>query len=149
MTRSSLKHDNSNRGTSSQVVERSAKANWVAAGFLGAFILSVATIIYTGLMAGVRSLSLNVEEQGTVELVFDMPAAAVAVEFEVVLPDVVEFTGQPDQRRMRRSIDLTAGINVIPVEITGTAIGGGYVNAQVGGAEQIGTDRVFVRVRDD
>lgn len=130
-----------------------SRARWIAAGFLVAFATSVLTVIFTGLMvegsrgdfdAGFRSLTLRPGETRSIEFVFEAPAAAEAVRFELSLPAMLATVGPPPA-----TIALRPGVNEIAVSIRAEAAGSGYLVARALGEEPLGLDRVFITVTPD
>ena len=131
---------------------RSGWARLVAFGFLGAFIASVLTVIYTGLMvegsssdfdASFRSITLAVGETREIELYFEAAAAAPDARLELILPaGIVELVGGTTEQPAA----LEAGDNRLVVTLRATEPGQGYLVARVGAATQIGLERVFLTV---
>lgn len=130
----------------------SGRARLVAAGFIGALIASVLTVIYTGLMvegspsdfdASFRSITLAVGDTREIELYFEADAAAPDATLELLLPaGIVELVGGATER----PVALRPGDNRVAVTVRATAPGQGYLVARVGAATQIGLERVFVTV---
>jgi len=136
---------------SEKTESKGGRANWVAAGFLGAFALSVFTVIYTGLNvggyssaefdAGFRSVTMAVGEVRTVDLVFESTSQNPDATLSLIVPDAVALVGSAEV-----PVTLSAGENVVPVEVRGTEAGSGYLVARVESEEPIGLYRVFLTV---
>ena len=120
----------------------------VAAGFVAAFAASVLTLIYTGLMvrapdgdplAGLPSVSLSVEESRTINLVFASATDIENVTLLVDLPRGIELAGYAGLRQVRWTTMLTAGKNVLPLELKALAGTGGELTARLqhGAAEKV------------
>jgi hypothetical protein len=127
------------------------RARWIAAGFIGAFALSVFTVIYTGLNvggyssaefdAGFRSVTMVIGEVRRVDLVFESPGEFEDAELSLVVPEAVALVGPAEA-----PVTLAIGENVVPVEVRATAAGSGYLVARVEAEEPIGLYRVFLTV---
>ena len=124
---------------------------WVAAGFIGAFAASVFTVIYTGLNvggyssaefdAGFRSVTMTVGDVRSIDLVFDSERAIEDATLSVALPAAVGLTGPAE-----RSLPMSAGENVVPVEVVARQPGSGYLVARVEADVPIGLYQVFLTV---
>ena len=112
----------------------------VAFTFLGAFGLTMLTVIYTGLY--VRSpnarrapetpaVTLTIGEPRTINLVFAARASLPDVEFTVDLPEGVELAERPGQRRVEVRSALAAGDNALPLTLVARAGSGGQLAAQL------------------
>jgi hypothetical protein len=132
----------------------SGRANWTAAGFLGAFAASVLTVIYTGLMvegsrsdfdSGFRSVTLAPGAVASVVLAFEVPAGVDQARLDLSLPDVVLAIGNPGEGELA----LTPGLNQITIELRAVGEGSGYVIARLMADEAIALERVFVTVAAD
>lgn len=120
----------------------------VAAGFVAAFAASVLTLIYTGLMVGapgsdplegLPSVSLSVEESRTINLVFASTMDIEDVTLLVDLPRGIELAGYEGLRQVRWKTMLTAGKNVLPLELKALAGMGGELTARLqhGASEKV------------
>jgi hypothetical protein len=121
-----------------------------AFAFLGAFGLTVLTVILTGLE--VRSpaarrgpetqlVTLAVAEPHTVNLLFTSRARLDDVRFTVDLPPGIEAQGRAGVRRISWSAPLAAGNNVLPLTLVARAGGGGQLAAQL---QHGGSHKTFV-----
>jgi hypothetical protein len=122
----------------------------VAFTFIGAFGLTMLTVVLTGLSVRSRSVlrapdapavALTIGEQRTIHLVFAARAAVADVEFTLDLPPGVELAEHPGQRRVLGRAELTAGDNALPLVVVARGGTGGQLAARLrSGAEQ----KVFV-----
>jgi hypothetical protein len=122
----------------------------VAFTFLGAFGLTMLTVVLTGL--AVRSpsarrapetpaVTLRLDEPHTVNLVFAARAVLAEVEFTIDLPAGVELAEHPGERRVTGRAKLAAGSNALPLTVVARNGSGGQLAARLrSGADQ----RVFV-----
>jgi hypothetical protein len=112
----------------------------VAFTFLGAFALTMLTVVYTGLY--VRSpnarrapetpaVALTIGEPRTINLVFASRAALAGVEFTVDLPAGVEIADHPGQRRVELRAALAAGDNALPLTLVALNGPGGQLAARL------------------
>ena len=122
----------------------------VAFAFLGAFGLTMLTVVLTGL--SVRSpssrqgpetpaVTLTVDEPRTINLVFDARAALADVEFTVDLPLGVELAEHAGERRVVGHAKLTAGDNALPLTLVARSGAGGQLAARL---RHGGEQKVFV-----
>ncbi len=122
----------------------------VAFTFLGAFGLTMLTVVLTGLYVRSPSsrrgpetpaVTLTLDEPRTVNLVFAARAALADVEFTIDLPVGVELAEHPGERRVTGRAKLAAGSNALPVTVVARTAEGGQLAARLrSGADQ----RVFV-----
>lgn len=129
------------------------RPTWVAAGFLGAFALSVFTVIYTGLNvggyssaefdAGFRSVTMDIGDVRTIDLVFEAATEIPDATLSLLVPPATEIVGPAEV-----PVTLAVGENVVPVEVRAIAPGSGYLVARVESEEPIGLYRVFLTVED-
>jgi hypothetical protein len=121
-----------------------------AFAFLGAFGLTILTVILTGLE--VRSpaarrapetqvVTLAVAEPHTVNLLFTSRTQLDGVRFTVDLPPGIEMNGKAGVRRISWSAPLAAGNNLLPLELVARAGGGGQLAAQL---QYGGSHKTFV-----
>jgi len=107
-------------------VNRQAKKShhWFAAGFGSALAAGVVLAVLLGPMrtllipqASVNAISMSVQEEKNLRVVFQSPEDIQGVELELVLTDGLELAGRPGKRNLRWKTDLKAGKNrlVIPV----------------------------------
>jgi hypothetical protein len=112
----------------------------VAFTFLGAFGLTMLTVVLTGLY--VRSPSarrapdtpavmLALGEPRTVNLVFAARAAVDDVELTVDLPPGIELDGYPDRQRVVLRSALAAGDNALPLKLVARNGRGGQLAARL------------------
>jgi hypothetical protein len=111
-----------------------------AFAFLGAFGLTILTVILTGLE--VRSpaarrgpetqvVTLAVAQAHTVNLLFTSRTQVDGVRFTVDLPTGIEFDGKAGVRRISWSAPLAAGDNLLPLTLVAHAGGGGQLAARL------------------
>ena len=111
-----------------------------AYAFLGAFGLTILTVILTGL--AVRSpaarrapetpvVTLAVAEPHTVNLLFTSRTQLDGVRFTVDLPPGIEMNGKADVRRISWSAPLAAGNNLLPLTLVARAGSGGQLAARL------------------
>ncbi len=111
-----------------------------AFAFLGAFGLTILTVILTGLE--VRSpasrpgpetqvVTLAVAEPHTVNLLFTSRTQVDGVRFTVDLPPGIEANGRVGVRRISWSAPLEAGNNLLPLTLVARAGGGGQLAARL------------------
>jgi hypothetical protein len=134
------------------------KLSWIAVGFIGAFALSVLTVIYTGLNVrdhgaafdgGFRSITMDIGEVQTIDLVFESQEELDDVMLEVTLPDMLQFAAQSDDRHAPRPVSLDIGSNRFSIDIEATAAGRGYLRSFVVKDLTIDVYRIFVIVDED
>lgn len=121
-----------------------------AYAFLGAFGLTILTVIFTGLEvrspsarrgADVQRVTLALAEPHTVNLLFTARTPLDAVRFTVDLPAGVELRGRAGVRRVAWSAPLVAGDNLLPLELIARAGGGGQLAARL---QHAGAQKTFV-----
>jgi len=121
-----------------------------AFAFLGAFGLTILTVILTGLE--VRSptarrapetevVTLADAEPHTVNLLFTSRTQLDDVRFTVDLPTGIEVTGRPGVRRISWTAPLAAGNNLLPLTLVARAGGGGQLAARL---QHSGSHKTFV-----
>jgi len=121
-----------------------------AFAFLGAFGLTILTVILTGL--AVRSptarrapetqvVTLAIAQPHTVNLLFTSRAQLEDVRFTVDLPPGIEVNGKAGVRRISWSSPLTAGNNLLPLTLVARAGNGGQLAAQL---QHGGSHKTFV-----
>ena len=112
----------------------------VAFTFLGAFGLTMLTVVLTGLYvrspssrrtAEAPAVTLAIGEPRTINLVFDARAALADVEFTVDLPLGIELADQAGQRRVMGRAKLTAGDNALPLTLVARSGRGGQLAARL------------------
>ena len=122
----------------------------VAFTFLGAFGLTMLTVILTGLYVRSPSsrrapetpaVTLTVGETRTINLVFGSRAALDDVEFTVDLPPGIEVAAHPGERRVVGRAALAGGDNALPLTLVARGGKGGQLAARL---EQRGDQKVFV-----
>lgn len=122
----------------------------VAFTFIGAFGLTMLTVVLTGL--AVRSpsarrapeaaaVTLTIGEPRTIHLVFATRAPVTDVEFTVDLPPGVELTEHPGERRVLGRAELVAGDNALPLMVVARSGTGGPLAARLRTRDQ---QKVFV-----
>jgi hypothetical protein len=127
----------------------------VAFTFLGAFGLTMLTVVLTGLAVrspsarrapDVPAVTLTIGEPRTINLVFATRAPVTAVEFTVDLPPGIELAGQAGERRVVGRANLTAGDNALPLTLVARSGDGGQLAARLRHREDQKTFVVDVRV---
>lgn len=122
----------------------------VAFTFLGAFGLTMLTVVLTGLYVRSPSsrraldtpaVTLSLGEPQTVNLVFAARATLADVEFTIDLPAGVELAEHPGERRVTGRATLAAGSSALPVTVVARSGGGGQLAARLRSG---GDQRVFV-----
>ncbi len=122
----------------------------VAFTFLGAFGLTMLTVVMTGL--AVRSpsarrapdtpaVTLQLGEPRTIHLVFDARSAVEDVELTVDLPPGIELANHPGERRIESRARLAAGDNALPLTLVARSGRGGQLAARL---RQRDAQKVFV-----
>jgi len=121
-----------------------------AFAFLGAFGLTVLTVILTGLEVRspaarrapeTQAVTLGVAEPHTVNLLFTSRTKLDDVRFTVDLPPGIEANGKAGVRRISWSAPLAAGNNLLPLTLVARAGGGGQLAAQL---QHGGSHKTFV-----
>jgi hypothetical protein len=122
----------------------------VAFTFLGAFGLTMLTVVLTGLYVQRPSarraletpaVTLALDEPRTINLVFDARSALADVELTVDLPPGIELVTHPGERRIVARAELAAGDNALPLTLVARTGPGGHLAARL----RQGDDRkVFV-----
>lgn len=134
------------------------KVSWIAVGFIGAFALSVFTVIYTGLNVrghgaafdgGFRSMTMAIGEVRTIELVFESQEALDDVMLEVTLPDMLEFANVTEERQAPRPVSLDIGSNRFSIDVEAVAAGRGYLRSFVVDDLTIDVYRIFMVIGED
>lgn len=121
-----------------------------AFAFLGAFGLTILTVILTGL--AVRSptsrrapetqvVTLALAQPRTVNLLFTSRTELQGVRFTVDLPVGIEVKDRAGVRRISWSTPLAAGDNLLPLDLVALAGGGGQLAAQL---QYGGSHKTFV-----
>ena len=112
----------------------------VAFAFLGAFGLTMLTVVLTGLY--VRSpnarrapetpaVTLTIGETRTINLVFGARLGIDDVEFTVDLPPGIELEAHPGQRRVTGQAALAGGDNALALTLVARSGGGGQLAARL------------------
>ncbi|HEY9182316.1 MAG TPA: hypothetical protein VIQ99_03890 [Gammaproteobacteria bacterium] len=126
----------------------------IAFGFIGAFALTMLTVILTGLY--VRSprtrapetevVTLTIGEPRSINLVFDSRAALPDVEFTVDLPIGIELADHPGQRRVVGRAELSSGSSALPLTLVAREGPGGQLAARLRSGDEQKTFVVDVAV---
>jgi hypothetical protein len=112
----------------------------VAFTFIGAFALTMATVVFTGLRVerpGARAkaepttVTLTLGEPRTVNLVFDSRVPLADVELTVDVPAGVELAEHPGERRVVWHAPLAPGSNVLPLTLVARGGSGGTLGARL------------------
>jgi hypothetical protein len=122
----------------------------VAFTFLGAFGLTMLTVVLTGLAvrspssrrtAEAPAVTLTVGEPRTINLVFDSRTALTDVEFTVDLPAGIEVAEHAGEQRIIGRAKLSAGDNALPLTLIARNGRGGQLAARL---RRGGDQKVFV-----
>ena len=122
----------------------------VGFAFIGAFALTMATVVLTGLYVRSPSsrrapetpaVTLTLGETRTINLVFGSRAALEDVELTVDLPPGIELALHPGQRRVTGRAPLAGGDNALPLTLVARSGGGGQLAARLKQGDQ---QKVFV-----
>jgi hypothetical protein len=125
--------------------------------FLGAFGLTVLTVVLTGLwvrspiarrVPDTEAVLLIVGEPRTVNLAFESREALDDVEFLIELPPGIEIAGQPGRRRLEGHTRLAAGENVLPLTLVAKGGSGGDLAARLSHGRDRKTFVVILRVAE-
>jgi hypothetical protein len=126
-----------------------------AAGFVAAFAASVLTVIYTGLLveaprtelvAGLPTVTMSLEQSQVVNLVFASAIELDGVTLLVDLPRGIELAGYAGQSRVEWSTNMSAGRNILPLELVAHSTTGGQLIAQLGHGDQSKVFRVHLDI---
>lgn len=121
-----------------------------AFAFLGAFGLTMLTVLLTGLYVRspsarraveTPSVALTIGEPRTIHLVFGTRSAIEAVDFTVDLPAGVELATHPGARRIEFGAELAGGDNAVPLTLIARSGTGGQLAARL---RQLDEQKVFV-----
>jgi hypothetical protein len=128
-----------------------ARKPWlVAAGFVGAFSASILTVVLTGLWvrapgsrgdAAPTQVSLEMNRERTVNLLFSSRTALDGVTFTIDLPYGVEVRGHEGRNRLEWSTGLKTGNNLLPLPLVATTGRGGPLVARL---RHAGKEKVFL-----
>jgi hypothetical protein len=122
----------------------------VGFAFIGAFGLTMLTVVLTGLYVRSPSslrapetpaVTLTVGETRTIDLVFGSPVALDEVEFTVDLPPGIELAAHPGQRRVTGRAALAGGDNALKLPLVARSGGGGQLAARLKRGDE---QKVFV-----
>jgi hypothetical protein len=122
----------------------------VAFTFLGAFGLTMLTVVLTGLHVRSPSarrapdtpaVTLTPGEPRTINLVFGARSAVDDVELTVDLPPGIEIAAHPGERTVVSRARLAAGDNALPLTLVARSGRGGQLAARL---RQRGDQKVFV-----
>lgn len=112
----------------------------VAFAFLGAFGLTMLTVVLTGLYVRSPSsrrapdtpaVTLALGEPRTINLVFAARSAVADVDFVVDLPPGIDVADRPGERRITGRAPLTAGDNALPLALVARSGTGGQLAARL------------------
>ena len=127
----------------------------VAFAFLGAFGLTMLTVVLTGLYVRSPSarrapenpaVTLTVGEPRTINLVFGARAAVADVELTLDLPPGIELATHPGQRRVVARMQLAGGDNALPLTLVARGGAGGQLAARLAQPDEQKTFVVDVTV---
>jgi hypothetical protein len=122
----------------------------VAFTFLGAFGLTMLTVVLTGLYVqrpGARraletpAVTLTIDEPRTINLVFGARFAMADIELTLDLPPGIELVTHPGARRVVSQAELAAGDNALPLTLVARSGQGGQLAARL---QQRDDRKVFV-----
>jgi hypothetical protein len=122
----------------------------VAFTFLGAFGLTMLTVVLTGLHVRSPSarraldtpaVTLTIDEPRTINLVFGTRSALADIELTVDLPPGIELVTHPGARRVVSRAELAAGDNALPLALVARAGPGGQLAVRL---KQGNERKVFV-----
>ncbi|MDH5311841.1 MAG: copper resistance protein CopC, partial [Gammaproteobacteria bacterium] len=99
--------------------------------------------------AGVPAVAMTLEQPRTVRLVFNSPVELADATLTVSLPDGLELAGFAGQREITWSTSLSAGKNVLALELIATSPLSGDVLATLRHADEQKTFRLRVDVNQD
>ena len=135
---------------------RERRRRWAAAGTVAAGLavwLFAALLGGTGDLpvadAGVPAVAMTLEQPRTVRLVFNSPVELADATLTVSLPDGLELAGFAGQREITWSTSLSAGKNVLALELIATSPLSGDVLATLRHADEQKTFRLRVDVNQD
>ncbi len=129
----------------------------VAFTFLGAFGLTMLTVVLTGLWVrspsarrapDTTTVTLALGEPRSVNLVFDSRAAVGDVELTVDLPVGIELVDRPGERRVVWHTTLAAGSNALPLMLVARGGTGGELAARLRHGEERKIFAVALTVTD-
>jgi hypothetical protein len=112
----------------------------VAFAFLGAFGLTMLTVVLTGLYVrspGARGIpnapavTLTLGEPRTINLVFAARNGVTDVDFIVDLPPGIDLVDRPGERRIAGRAKLAAGDNALPLALVARSGNGGQLAARL------------------
>lgn len=112
----------------------------VAFTFLGAFGLTMLTVVLTGLYVQRPSarraletpaVTLTIGEPRTINLVFGTRTALTGVELTVDLPAGIELTTHPGEQRVVSRAELAPGDNALPLTLVARNGQGGQLAARL------------------
>ena len=121
-----------------------------AFAFIGAFGLTILTVILTGLSVrnpasrrapDTELVTLAVAEPHTVNLLFNSLTQIEGVRFTLDLPAGIELNGRAGVRRIAWAAPLGAGNNLLPLELVARTGGGGQLAARL---QHGGSQKTFV-----
>ena len=122
----------------------------VAFVFLGAFAMTMATVVLTGLYVRSPSMrrapetpavTLTIGEPRTINLVFGARTPVGDVELTIDLPPGIELAERPGERRVVGTAPLVGGNNALPLTLVARGGRGGQLAARLA---QRGDQKVFV-----
>jgi hypothetical protein len=126
----------------------------VAFGFIGAFALTMLTVIGTGLFVRSPStrapdaevVTLTIGEPRSLNLVFDSATNLGDVEFTVDLPMGIELADHPGQRRVVGYAALSGGSSALPLTLVAREGQGGQLAARLRSGDHQKTFVVDIKV---
>jgi len=127
----------------------------IALAFVATLLLSVVTVIWTGLavrapttqiVAALPTVSIHVQQAKVVNLVFDARRPLDDVTLLVTLPPGVEIDGYPGRAQIEWHTSLAAGKNIVPLELVAHDTRGGQLVAELGHDELLKVFRVHLDV---
>jgi hypothetical protein len=112
----------------------------VGFAFLGAFGLTILTVVLTGLNVQsprarrapeTPAVELTIDEPRTINLVFAARGALDGIELTVDLPPGIELATHPGERRVVAQTALAAGDNALPLTLVARGGSGGQLAARL------------------
>lgn len=112
----------------------------VAFAFLGAFGLTMLTVVLTGLyvrsprsrgVPDAPAVTLTLGEPRTINLVFAARNSVTDVDFIVDLPAGIDLVDRPGERRVAGRAKLAAGDNALPLALVARSGNGGQLAARL------------------
>ena len=136
-------------------VRRERPRRLVAIGFVAAIAASLLTLTFTNLLVQapnpvtdttLPTVHMTVDQRRTVNLVFASNSAVDNVILVLDLPSGIELSGYPGRDQVRWNTSLTAGNNVLPLELIASDVIEGQLIARMQHADKETIFRVNIAV---